>query len=429
MTGADVIASAAVPLGFGLAAVAIRPAVKATGLGIVHPAVVWLALEAVFFGFGSIALAAGEDRVGPALFIAGAAAAAGLGTLVAHRAWQPRSAAFPAGGPTSPLPETGWRRFVPAALAIIALLILAPTLGGSGLALLSADPTAARAELVGIPVQLIRVALPGLAAVILLQTLGGRPASRHRVASWVVIGILVVLSILLASRYLVIELGATLVLVWLLTGRRIAPRLALAAGVVAVAGFVAIGVARAPNDFANGPVVTAAERTVSRLFLVQPRTIAALQDAIPSEQPYFLGLTWIRRLGPYLGRPDIPNLGYWIYPRVVATEQTTAGYAAPGLLGEAWANFGPAGLGLFALLGVAMERAGVLIASRRTRVVDIAAGALLILFVARTHALGLLGVALLLGLVLGWRSLAGSWSVPAAGSRDERAGIGPDGAS
>jgi len=40
--------------------------------------------------------------------------------------------------------------------------------------------------------------------------------------------------------------------------------------------------------------------------------------------------------------------------------------------------------------------------------VDIAAGSLAVLFVARTHALGLLGLALLLALVVGWRLLAGA---------------------
>jgi hypothetical protein len=40
--------------------------------------------------------------------------------------------------------------------------------------------------------------------------------------------------------------------------------------------------------------------------------------------------------------------------------------------------------------------------------VDIAAAALAILFVARTHALGLLGVGLLMALVAGWWALAGA---------------------
>jgi hypothetical protein len=107
------------------------------------------------------------------------------------------------------------------------------------------------------------------------------------------------------------------------------------------------------------------------------------------------------------GRDDIPNLGYWIYPEVVSGAQETAGYAAPGLIGEAWANFGPAGLVLFAALGALAERLGALVARRRNTAVDIAAGALATLFLARTHALGLGGLAILFALVIAWRILAG----------------------
>ena len=410
MPTADLVAAAAVPLGFAVAGLAMRPAVRASGLGICHPALAWLALEATFFGVGAFALAAGSEAAGPALYLAACVVAAALGTLVAHRLFGGRAGrpALPA-TPLLPSAETGLRGLVPAIVAVASLAILLPTLVTSGLALLTADPTASRSELVGIPVQLVRVALPGLAAVVLLELFGGRPALGRPLVSWATITGLVVLSILLGSRYLVVELLATMVIAWLLSGRRIDLRLAITASFVAVAGFVVIGVARAPTDFANSPVVTAAERTASRLFLVQPRTLAALQETIPAEQPYFLGLTWARRLGPLFGRSDIPNLGYWIYPRVVTDQQTTAGYAAPGLLGEAWANFGPAGIGLFVLLGGAMERLGVLVAARRRRIIDIVAAALAILFVARMHALGLLGAGLLLGLVLLWRLLAGSW--------------------
>src|SRR6185295_12105690 len=132
-----------------------------------------------------------------------------------------------------------------------------------------------------------------------------------------------------------------------------------------------------------------------------------LQRVIPAEEPYFLGLTWLRRLGPALGREDIPNLGYWIYPRVVEGAQDTAGYAAPGLIGEAWANFGPAGLLLLVLLGILAERLGALVSARRSNAVDIVAGALLILFLARTHALGAGGLAILAAIVILWRLLAG----------------------
>ena len=297
---------------------------------------------------------------------------------------------------------------MPVILAVGAVALLAPTILDTGLPLISADATTARAALVGLPIQFVRGAIPGLAAVLLLESLAGRPAFGHRALTFVIIAALVAFMLSLASRYLVIELLGGLVLAWLLTGRAIAVRTAAIAALIGLAGFVAIGVLRAPEDFATGTGSVAAQRTISRLFLVQPRTLDALQAAIPADEPYFLGLTWFRRVGPLLGRDDIPNLGYWIYPKVVDESQDVAGYAAPGLIGEAWANFGPAGVAIFLVLGIGLEGLAAWVATHRARVVDIAAGALAILFVARTHALGLLGVAVLLGLVLGWRLVAGA---------------------
>jgi hypothetical protein len=168
--------------------------------------------------------------------------------------------------------------------------------------------------------------------------------------------------------------------------------------------FVSIGILRAYDQAAGRELDFAVERSVNRILLIQPRTLDALQTTIPAEQPFFDGLTWVRRLAPMFGRDDVPNLGYWIYPRLFP-DQVTVGYAAPGLVGEAWANFGWLGLGLFALLGALVERLGVLIAIRRRETADVVAAALVTLFVARTHALGVDGVAILLVLVVAWRFL------------------------
>jgi hypothetical protein len=104
----------------------------------------------------------------------------------------------------------------------------------------------------------------------------------------------------------------------------------------------------------------------------------------------------------------------------VQGEQATAGYAAPGWLGEAWANFGWAGIALFVALGAAVERLAALVALRMRRDVvpaaaDVAAAALAVLFVARTHALGVAGLTILLVLVAVWRFLA---APPACVGRD-----------
>lgn len=424
MTTAGFIGALVLLLGFGAAVALLFPVARRRRLGVLHPAVAWLGLEAVFFGVGSLALALGEDRPGPATYLGACVIAAAVGVRLAHRVGPFAASPLPPSDPPSdpparPGPETGRRRWIPALLAALAVGLLVPTIVDTGLPLLSPDATVARAALAGLPIQFLRVAIPGLAAVLLLESLAGRPAFGHRAVTWLVIGALIAFMLSLASRYLVIELAAVLVLAWLLTGRPIPIRTAAIAALIGLIGFVAVGVLRAPDDFASDTGAVAAQRTISRIFLVQPRTLDALQASIPAEEPYFLGLTWFRRVGHLVGRDDIPNLGYWIYPKVVDESQEVAGYAAPGLIGEAWANFGPAGVALFLLLGIGLEGLAAWIAGHRARVVDIAAGSLAILFIARTHALGLLGVAVLLGIVLGWRLLAGArvhrTDVPAAG--------------
>jgi hypothetical protein len=419
MTGPGILGAAAVLLGFGAAAGLLIPVAIRRRLGVLHPAIVWLVLEGAFFGVGSIALALGEGRPGPAFYLGACVLAAAIGVWLAHRVGPYAAGPLPPPVPAAqPLTETGLRRWVPLILALGSVALVAPTIVETGLALLSPDATAARAALVGLPIQFLRVALPALAAVILLEWLAGRPAFGRPGLSLLAIAVLAAFMLSLASRYLLVELLAALVLAWLLTGRAIPLRVAGVAVLVGVIGFVVIGVVRAPNDFVADPGSIAGQRTVSRLFLVQPRTIDALQATIPADEPYFLGLTWFRRFGHLVGRDDIPNLGYWIYPKVVDAAQDVAGYAAPGLIGEAWANFGPAGVAIFLLLGVGLEGLAAWIAGHRARVVDFTAAALAILFVARTHALGLLGVGLLLAIVLAWRLLAGATlhrtDVPAA---------------
>jgi hypothetical protein len=230
---------------------------------------------------------------------------------------------------------------------------------------------------------------------------------RRRLLDFAAIVGIIGFSVILASRYLVAELVAVIFIAWLLAGRRVPARIAVALIAAGIVAFGGIQVLRAYDQAQGNELDFAVERSVNRIVMVQPRTVAALQRVIPDEEPYFLGLTWLRRIGPLVGREDIPNIGYWIYPEVVSGTQDTAGYAAPGLIGEAWANFGPAGLLLFAALGALAERLGALVSRRRDSAVDIAAGALAILFLARTHALGLGGLAILVGLAVVWRVLAG----------------------
>jgi hypothetical protein len=383
------------------------PAARQTGLGAWHPAVAWLALHGVFFGLGSARLAL-DGRPGPALYVAGAALAFGFAVALSDLVAGHRSIATPgppragpagdADGTTPAIEAAPLRPLAVAGLAALGLVLVLPTLARVGLPFLVEDITGARAELAGPVLQVLRVAVPALALAIALGS-PGRPGR------WLVVAAMMVLEVTLASRYLAAELLAVLFVGIGLAGWRLRPRLVLAGALATILAFGGIQVLRAYDQAAGREVAFALERTVNRVVLVQPRTLEALQAAIPTEQPHYAGLTWLRRLGPLLGRPDIPNLGYWIYPRIFPG-QDPPGYAAPGLIGEAWANFGPLGLGLFGFLGVAAERLGAFLARRRSATGDLVAGTLALVFIARTHALGLNGMVLLLLLVAVWRALA-----------------------
>jgi hypothetical protein len=396
----NVLAAALVLAAIAAAAALCWPAAQRTGLRLWHPTLAWLALHALFFGLGSARLAL-DGRIGPGLYVAAAALVFGAAVALSDRLARRRSGGVPDAGsqgekasvdaaPLRPLAVVG--------MAALGLLLVLPTLMRVGLPFLVEDITGARSELAGPELQLLRVAIPALALAIVL-------GARGRRVSWLVVAALIMLEIALASRYLAAELVAVLFIGIGLAGWRIRPRLVLAGAAIAIVGFGGVQVLRAYDQAAGRELAFAMERTVNRVVLVQPRTLEALQAAIPAEQPYFAGLTWLRRLGPALGRPDIPNLGYWVYPRIFPG-QVPPGYAAPGLIGEAWANFGPLGLALFALLGVTAERLGAFLSRRRHATGDLIAGTLAVVFLARTHALGLNGLAFLLVLVVVWRIVA-----------------------
>ena len=393
---------------FAAAGLLIRRATLRTGLTIWHPAIWWLGLSTVFFGIGSARLAL-DGRFGPAVYVSGAVLAFAVAVRASDRLARRRAMTAPPPDPASddraePIPLRPW---VVAGLAAVGLALIAPTLIRVGLPFLAGDITGARAELAGLPVQVLRVTVPALALVLVLGTRGRASiaAARRRRAVWLAVGLLVALDIILASRYLVAELLAVVFVGIGLAGWHLRPRRLAALALVAVLAFGGIQILRSYDQAAGRELAFAVERTINRVVLIQPRTLEALQDAIPAEQPYFGGLTWVRRLGPVLGRPDIPNLGYWVYPRLFPGQEPP-GYAAPGIIGEAWANFGPAGIILFLLLGLVAERLGAFLALRRRATVDLVAGALLVVFLARTHALGVNGLAVLVVLVIAWRVLA-----------------------
>lgn len=412
MTAASIVALCGLVATSAILASVLRRVGRTTGLGLLHPAAAWAVLMMAFFVIGSVVLAL-QGRPGPAAYVAGAIVALAIG--LESSAWLARRRGGDPPGPVvrsagGAATATGGsllgdlRGPVVVGMAGLGLLAIAPTLLRTGLPFLVQDITGARVELAGLAVQVPRVALPALAGVALLVALA-RPATGTRMLAAAVILAIAAFEILLASRYLVAELGAVLLLTWCLSGRRVPVSVVLVGAIGAMGLFAGIQVARTWDQAASEPIAFALARTIDRILLIGPRTLDALMTVIPAEQGHFDGLTWVRRLAPLLGRDDVPNLGYWIFPRVITGG---TGYAAPGWLGEAWANLGWAGLALFGLLGIALERLGVLIAVRRAQATDIVAAAMLMLFVARTHALGVIGLGVLAVLVAAWRLAAGS---------------------
>ncbi|MEA2546960.1 MAG: hypothetical protein QOI09_2233 [Chloroflexota bacterium] len=397
----------------------VVPATGRTRLGPWHPAVAWIALELVFFSAGSAILAVTEGRPQPALYVGAAVLVFGLAVAASDRLAVRRGQAGLPPHAESHEPPDSIRPIVVVVLAVVGVATLLPTLVAVGIPFLANDITGARSEIGGLVLQVLRVTLPAAVLVAVIRAI----RADRRQARLIALGALVIAiaaEIALASRYLAAELVAAVVLGLAIAGRPIPVRALAAIGLAAAVLFVSVGILRAYDQAAGRELDFAVERTVNRVLLIQPRTLDALQTAIPADQPYFDGLTWLRRLAPLIGRNDVPNLGYWIYPRLFP-DQATPGYAAPGLIGEAWANFGWFGIGLFALLGVFVERLGALIARRRRETADVVVAALATLFVARTHALGLDGVMILLVLVVAWRLLV----APVSGlARDLRAAAG-----
>ena len=416
----NAVAAVAVVAGFAAAVALAWPAARRTGLAIWHPALAWLALEATFFGLGSIVLAVAEGRAGPAWDVAASVVAFGLAVALSGALARRRTSGPPQGLDSSSESddapdEVRWVAVV--GMIAIGVAALVPTLLAVGLPALASDITGARVAVGGIELQPLRVAIPaGLAtaAVVAVRT----PSRDVRIATLVWLAVAIAAELALASRYLAAELAAAIVVALALAGRRLAYRSLVAVGAAALALFVVVGVLRAYGETNGRPLEFALERSINRVVLIQPRTLDALQEVIPADMPYFGGLTWVRRLAPLVGRDDVPNLGYWIYPRMFP-DQVTPGYAAPGVLGEAWANFGPLGVVVPAGLGILAERLGAWIAFRRRSAADIATGALAILFLARTHAVGLTGLAVLAALVIVWRLLA----APVAGLRGDLARV------
>ena len=163
--------------GLCAATIVIGREARRTGLGLAHPGVPWLALYGLFFGIGSLVLAVTEGAAGPAAYVGGAAAAFAGGlwvsTAVARaRAPTPSDARRPADARSQPGPTAARPTCAPAIaelLAIASIALIVPVLLRTGIPFLTQDITGSRAELVGLVIQPMRVALPALAVAWLLR--------------------------------------------------------------------------------------------------------------------------------------------------------------------------------------------------------------------------------------------------------------------
>src|SRR6185503_15408697 len=252
----NAVAAVAVVAGFAAAVALAWPAARRTGLAIWHPALAWLALEATFFGLGSIVLAVAEGRAGPAWDVAASVVAFGLAVALSGALARRRTSGPPQGLDSSSESDDAPDevRWV-AVLGMIAIGIaaLVPTLLAVGLPALASDITGARVAVGGIELQPLRVAIPaGLAtaAVVAVRT----PSRDVRIAT------LVWLAVAIAA-----ELALAIVVALALAGRRLAYRSLVAVGAAALALFVVVGVLRAYGETNGRPLEFALERSVNRV--------------------------------------------------------------------------------------------------------------------------------------------------------------------
>ena len=212
------------------------------------------------------------------------------------------------------------------------------------------------------------------------------------------------LEIALASRALPLELAIEALLLAWWAGRALSVRAAAGLAAAALVLFVGIQLVRVgPEGGFSGAAdvgAFAVRRTVDRVLLIHPRTLELVATEIPAREPYFLGATYVRRLAILLGQEERPSLGYWIYERLFPGEP--GGFAAPGVLGEAWANGGPIlVVAIMLALGVLAQAIGRRLAAcrpgRRTWL-----AALVSVAIARSYATSLNGLLLTLVVATAW---------------------------
>lgn len=368
------------------------------------PGRLFVLFHLLFLGVGSVALvASGESAgAGPSLG-AYAFVAFGIGALLARRRWG-APGAMASGADDRPVSLLGV-----GVLALAGLVAVGSIAVQNGLPFLTADPQTTRLAFGGLIFDLFRWFVPPAALVVLAIALARRERGMW-IAAIGALGAVVGLELLMASRVLPLELlvGALLITWW--AGRRLPRRAWVGLLGAVVVLFVGVQLARVgPRGGFSGPVDVAGfvvERTSSRIFLIQPRTVDHLVDSIPAEIPFFGGGTYVRRFAELTGSEPPPNLGRFIFQRLFPG-QPDQGFITPGVLGEGWANFGPLALLGFLGLGVLGQSMSRWVARLGPGPVDRVFAALLAVALARTYATSLNGFIATLAAIVIWTFVAG----------------------
>jgi hypothetical protein len=352
----------------------------------------------VFYVAGSLViLAVGESSGAGALLAAWSLAAFGVGAAVVRRVAgpvPPLARARP--GPVSPIGV--------AVLAAIGGLALLALIIQYGIPLIAANPQINRAGFVGPVFDLFRWLVPPAALVAFAAAIAG---GRRRSIWFAIGGLLAVagIEVLLASRALPFELAIEALLIAFWAGVTPSRRIWLGLAGAGLVIFVGVQLVRVGSEGGfTGPADAAAfavRRTLDRVVLIHPRTLEVVAVAIPAEEPYLGGSTYVRRLAVLLGQPERPTLGYWLYDRLFPGQP--GGFAAPGVAGEAWAN---AGLAFVVLVMAALGAFAAWLTGALARLpggpADRTFAALAVVAVARTYATSLNGFLLTMAVSVAW---------------------------
>lgn len=357
------------------------------------------------YGVGSLILLATGESSGPGPLLTGVGLAAfGGGVWLASRflGETPPRARDTTTAPGAILRT--YRPWIVVGLTAAGLAALAIIVVQHGVPLIARDPQASRAGFAGPLFDAFRWLVPPAALIALAVALSSGQARDRWIAAAALAGV-AGLEIALASRALPLELAIEALLVAWWAGRRLSARVAAGLAAAGLVLFVGIQLVRVgPEGGFSGAAdvgAFAVRRTIDRVLLIHPRTLDLVATEIPAREPYFLGATYARRLAILLGQEERPSLGYWIYERLFPGEP--GGFAAPGVLGEAWANGGPIlAVAIMIVLGILAQVIGGRLASLPRGPTSLVFAALVSVAIARSYATSLNGLLITLAVATAW---------------------------